>query len=49
MSLNDIKQVFGLGHTGGASYSINKIRHDLGNGEWQKEVKKLEKSLYIVK
>lgn len=49
ISLKEIKQLFDLGNTGSASYSINKIRLELGNGEWKKEVKRLEKSLYIVK
>lgn len=49
MSLKDIKLVFGLGHTGSASFSINKIRQEIGNGLWKKEVKAMEKSLYIVK
>ncbi|NOY16752.1 MAG: hypothetical protein GXP23_07475 [Gammaproteobacteria bacterium] len=39
MSLRNIKQLFGLGHTGSASYSINKIRHELGRGKWKKEEK----------
>ena len=49
MGLKEIKQQFGLGHTGSASFSINKIRHELEHGEWKKEVKKLERHLYIVK
>jgi REP element-mobilizing transposase RayT len=49
MTLKDIKAVFGLGHTGSASFSINKIRQEIGNGVWKKEVKALEKYLYIVK
>ena len=49
MSLRDIKQLFGLGHTGSASFSIDKIRQELERGEWKKEVKKLEKFFYMVK
>lgn len=49
MALKDIKSAFGLGHTGSASFSINKIRQEIGNGMWKKEVKALEKHLYIVK
>ncbi len=49
MSLKEIKQVFGLGHTGSASFSINKIRQEIAKGVWKKEVKAVEKNLYIVK
>ncbi len=49
LSLKEIKQLFGFGHTGSASYSINQIRLEIRNGMWKREVKKLEASLYIVK
>jgi chromosomal replication initiation ATPase DnaA len=49
MALKDIKAVFGLGHTGSASFSINKTRQEIGNGVWKKEVKTLEKYFYTVK
>ncbi|MFW2440166.1 MAG: transposase [Arenicellales bacterium] len=49
LSLKDIMQVFELRHTGSASFSINKIRQEIGHGMWKKEVKALERYLYIVK
>ena len=49
MSLKEIKKLFDLGHTGSASYSINKVRQEIRNEMWKRELKALEKSLYIVK
>lgn len=48
-SQKQLTQAFQLQHIGGASFSINKIRKEIAQGEWQKEVKWLEKQLNIVK
>ncbi len=49
MSLSEIQNEFGLSHPGSASFSINKVRDEIGGGMWKKEVKTLMKDQYIVK
>lgn len=45
MSLKEIAEAFGLGHTGSASFSTNKTRKEIAKGKWKKVIKALEKCL----
>jgi len=49
LSLKEIADIFELSHTGSASFSINKIKKGVLEGEWKKMVKQLENTMYIVK
>jgi putative transposase len=49
MSLKEIARVFELNHSGSASFSINKIKNEIADGDWDKLVRMMEASLYIVK
>ena len=40
---------FGLNHAGSAAYSINKVKKEIAEGRWEKQIKWLEKHLDIVK
>ncbi len=45
----DIAEYFNLGHKGSVSAPITKVRKEIEEGSWEREVKKLERQLYIVK
>ena len=49
MTLKQIAVLYNLSHTGSASSSVNKVKRELADGKWQREIKRLEKRLYIVK
>ena len=46
-SQKEIAKAFGLSHLGSASYSIDKIKKLIAEGQWKKEVKWLEKKLNL--
>jgi len=48
-SHNEIAKYFGLTHRGSISPSLTRIRKEINNNQWQREIKLLEKSLFIVK
>jgi hypothetical protein len=48
-SQKQLAEVFQLRHTGGPSFSINKIKKEISEGFWRKETEWLEKQLNIVK
>ena len=45
----EIAKYFGLSHVGSVSHPITRIRNEVENGEWKKEIKNIEKYLYVVK
>ncbi|MEW4365802.1 helix-turn-helix domain-containing protein [Aliikangiella maris] len=49
MSLKQIAVLFNLSHSGSVSFSVNKVKRELVEGQWLSEVKQLERGLYIVK
>ena len=48
-SQKQLAEAFQLRHTGGSSFSINKIKKEISQGLWGKEIEWLEKQLNIVK
>ncbi|MEW4368093.1 hypothetical protein, partial [Aliikangiella maris] len=49
LSLKQIAVLFNLNHSGSVSFSVNKVKRELVEGQWLSEVKQLERELYIVK
>ena len=43
MSLKQIAVEFGLSNIGSASFSINRIKKEIAGGQWQKQIKSLER------
>jgi len=43
--LIDIAEAFELSNAGSASFSINKVKQEIEQGDWKKERKQLEKLL----
>ena len=45
----EIAKKFGLTNVGSTSHPITKVRREIAKGSWKKEVKEIEKALFIVK
>lgn len=45
---NEIAKYFGLTHRGSISQPLNRIRKEISSGQWDKDIKQLENSLFIV-
>jgi len=48
-SHKDIAVHFNLSHVGSVSHPLSRIRKEIQKGAWGKEIKWMEKQLYIVK
>ena len=46
-SQKQIAEAFQLQHPGGSSFSINKIKKEISQGLWKKEIKCLKRQIYL--
>ncbi|MBV1907672.1 MAG: transposase [Kangiellaceae bacterium] len=46
---NEIAHYFGLSHRGSISHPLSRIRKEIAEGLWRKEMSSVEKQLYLVK
>ncbi len=46
-SQKQLAEAFQLRHTGGSSFSINKIKKEISQGLWRKEIKWLKRQLNL--
>ena len=46
---NSIAEYFGLSHRGSISNTLNRVRKEILDERWAQEIKRLERSLFMVK